>query len=348
MLNLLRRLLGRTDNHDVVESPGEPRATPPQTPGTDTQLTLGQLRILRHFRKAADARHLYERADFWTQVGGMPPQRLLQSFVHSGLLIKGNLQDSLSACLTSEQLTDLCRRQGLPVIGSKAAKAKRLADADIREMERLVRGREVYTCTERGLVVVQADLQREKEEKARAEATVLAALEARDFRRACRLVAAYEAEQPIPRGIGIDWSRHDTSGEEEELRLIFSARPGILRDLTDSQLDSLRIPAALMRLWGKPRAREWLPDPGLRYGRFDRDTAARMLMFYASKRRWLATAGVHQAQHRVRILSANDSCPSCRRFEGRTYTVRQAPELPHPDCTHDKGCRCAYVTDFGL
>ena len=49
---------------------------------------------------------------------------------------------------------------------------------------------------------------------------------------------------------------------------------------------------------------------------------------------------------RVEILGSGDSCPTCAALEGKMFTLDKAPELPHPGCTHDKGCRCGYLADI--
>jgi hypothetical protein len=50
---------------------------------------------------------------------------------------------------------------------------------------------------------------------------------------------------------------------------------------------------------------------------------------------------------KVRILTHRDCCPYCEAMEG-TYSFDDVPELPHEECSHQKGCRCFYapVLDF--
>jgi hypothetical protein len=45
---------------------------------------------------------------------------------------------------------------------------------------------------------------------------------------------------------------------------------------------------------------------------------------------------------KVEILGCGDSCPSCKKFDGKKYRIAEAPELPNPNCIHPKGCRCCY------
>jgi hypothetical protein len=45
----------------------------------------------------------------------------------------------------------------------------------------------------------------------------------------------------------------------------------------------------------------------------------------------------------VRILVSEASCQVCRAMADQVYTPDTAPRLPHADCTHPEGCRCAYT-----
>ena len=48
----------------------------------------------------------------------------------------------------------------------------------------------------------------------------------------------------------------------------------------------------------------------------------------------------------VRLLTAEDSCPTCRALAEQVYTPDTAPRLPHAGCTHPAGCRCAYTPEM--
>ncbi|NLF51293.1 MAG: hypothetical protein GX577_09170 [Leptolinea sp.] len=43
----------------------------------------------------------------------------------------------------------------------------------------------------------------------------------------------------------------------------------------------------------------------------------------------------------IRVVSAADCCPACRKMEG-TYTKENVPVLPIIGCSHENGCRCFY------
>jgi hypothetical protein len=86
-------------------------------------------------------------------------------------------------------------------------------------------------------------------ELARAEAATIRCLEARDFSSALRVVHGYESLQPVPRGIGVDWSKPPFPGEVPALAFIYA----------DSASEMVRRAAAMCYLWGAARPRRrWL------------------------------------------------------------------------------------------
>lgn len=179
------------------------------------------------------------------------------------------------------------------------------------------------------------------------EATIAALLDAQDFRAAALAVANYEARQPSPRGIGIDWTRYDATRDVAQLRTIFGPPPGILRGVSTESLPLLRRAAGMLLLLGQRAVRRaWLPrttDTGLRYSP---DTAALMFLFAARHRAQLAEYDkfplAFQA-FRVSVVGDARSCAACCALTSLRFTRETLPELPHVECTSDMGCRCVPV-----
>lgn len=44
----------------------------------------------------------------------------------------------------------------------------------------------------------------------------------------------------------------------------------------------------------------------------------------------------------VEVQPQPDACAACRALAGRLYAPAEMSRLPHPGCTHPKGCRCGY------
>jgi hypothetical protein len=183
----------------------------------------------------------------------------------------------------------------------------------------------------------------ENENRNKVEQQVIEYIEKRMFNDASMAVASYEAKQVFSRGMGIDWNHYDPKRQTEILNSIFNNKPEILSKLEDAKLESLRIGAAMMELWGDNSASKWLP-PNFETGlSIDNDSAARMLLFNSQHEETLkgyAESGVDQY---VEILATPDSCESCKKLEGKRYELDKAPKLPNPNCTHEMGCRCVYL-----
>ena len=181
------------------------------------------------------------------------------------------------------------------------------------------------------------------EKRDKVEKQVIEYLTKRKFREASLAVAAYEAEQPYPRGIGIDWKHYNPDNDIKKLKTIFESKPKILKQLGDEKLEAVRIAAAMMTLCGKNKAKKWLPNDFKTDLPFDGDITARMLNFYATHQATLEGYRKGRVVEYVEVFPATDSCVSCRKLAGRHYTFNEAPELPYENCIHKMGCRCCYL-----
>jgi predicted DNA binding CopG/RHH family protein len=181
------------------------------------------------------------------------------------------------------------------------------------------------------------------EKRAKVEKQVIEYLTKRKFKEASLTVAAYEAEQTHPRGIGIDWKHYNPNHDIEMLKTIFESKPPkIIVRLGNEKLEAVRIAAAMMALWGESKAKKWLPtdfETGLP---FDNDTAVRMIKFQAWHRATLERYSSAGIEH-VEVYPAPDSCESCKKLAGKHYKLDEAPELPYEHCTHKMGCRCTFL-----
>jgi len=175
------------------------------------------------------------------------------------------------------------------------------------------------------------------------EKQVLEYLTKRKFKEASLIVAAYEAKQSRPRGIGIDWKHYNTNRDIAMLSIIFRSKPKILVQLKNEKFEALRIAAAMMALLGENRAKKWLPYDFKTDLPFDNDTAARMLFFHAQNQVALEEYLKSRVIKRVEVLATQDSCEACKKLTKKRYELNEAPELPSEHCIHKLGCRCVYL-----
>ena len=182
-----------------------------------------------------------------------------------------------------------------------------------------------------------------KQIKADVRLQVFEFLKNRQFEAACLTMAHFEASQPYPRGIGIDWNTYKPDSNIEELTVLFSCKPSILQSVDDSTLDLLRPAAGMSLLWGESVKKAWLPN-NIETGLQMRIQAATlMLNFFVSHQRRLHQF-VEIGYKHVEVISAINCCEQCREISGRRYPISKILELPYTHCKNNYyGCRCSYT-----
>ncbi len=68
-----------------------------------------------------------------------------------------------------------------------------------------------------------------------------------------------------------------------------------------------------------------------------------MFLFHASHKTSLEQYRKSGFVKFVEILAAQDSCDECKKITKKKYKLNEVPELPHENCTHEKGCRCTLI-----
>jgi len=313
--------------------------------GFDWEKSPAHLLFLSKFRKPR-AMGDFSQSDTWKAVLKEAPKKAMRRFLDDGLLEQAGLNGLLAYKYKVSDLKLMLKQRGLPVSGRKAELIERLVQTDPEGMRKAARGLNVLQCTEKGRAIAEEYLAQEKEKRIKVEEQTLQARRQRRFKEASHAVAAFEAQQVFPRGIGIDWKHYGPAHDVAMLKVIFQANPKILSSLNDGQMKHLRLAAGMMHLWGTNRAEIWLPD-GFETGLImDNDAAARMILFYASHKRSIAqylAAGVKK----VEILATDNSCTACKKLAKKKYKIDEVPELPYEKCTSEMGCRCTtVVADF--
>lgn len=184
---------------------------------------------------------------------------------------------------------------------------------------------------------------RRKVKRREVEQQTMEYLRQRKFKEASMAVAAYEAKQKSPRGMGMNWEQYDCTRDVDALNVIFGQTPKILGKLDEGQLGPLRLAAGMAHLWGTNEFEKWLP-PGFTTGlRMDNDTAARMLLFLGINKATIAGYRRSGVVREVEILATGDSCEDCVKLASGSYTLDEVPELPYEHCTSEMGCRCCFA-----
>lgn len=280
-------------------------------------------------------------AAIWSEKLGEHPKKAIDRMIKEGFLIEAPLEKWLDHNLTLPKLKAIAKQKALPVSGKKKDLISMLIFNDRQFMESQIVGQPiVYTCSDKGLAIAEPAKSKELQEKKQIRDAVIQALEASALQDASRLVREHESKKVFQRGIGMDWSK-PSSSQDEILSIIFSGNPTILRSVPQSKMKKLRVAAGIMHLFGTSKSGYISEDLKLNLP-FDDETAARMVLFYASNKHFLNQRSANGGK-KVEISCADDSCKFCQRLRKKTYPISKAPELPHAGCTHEKGCRCCYL-----
>jgi hypothetical protein len=305
-----------------------------------------RLLLLSKFTAPADASNF---GDYWASVLSEPLRQAVERMLGEGLLELAPLPDALAAAHQARELKELAKARGLKVSGTKAVLSTRLASADPDGMKALLGDRKFLVCSARGSEVAVQWRARMDAARRAAQEQVVTLLKARRFADAGRVVARYEASQVFARGLGIRWDQGaDPAGVVPDLAAIFAGVPKILSRAGAEELEVLRVAAASSLLWGDRSEDRWLPEGFVSASGFDNDVAVRMYVFYA--RHVSEIERMRGIVRTVKLSPVDDhaTCDACRALEGRTFALRNAPELPHPACTSPMGCRCiASAHEFG-
>lgn len=301
------------------------------------------LLLLSKFRNG-DSPTRYRDAEYWKAVLKEKPLKVIEQFLKEGILVSAGLQELVDYKFKAADLKVMLKERGLKVSGHKEELIQRLIDNDAKALREATKGLDLYRCTAEGMQLAEHYLEGEKAKRAAAERDVLNLLARREFSKAIRVVAQYEASQVFPRGLGIDWNNYDDTSGIESLKAIFDTTPAILRSMEENRLSQLRLAASMMQLWGTYTAGQWLSDDFESGIHLDSDAASRMFVFHASHLRNMQDykeAGVKT----VEVLGVDDvnTCPECRKISGKKYKLENVPDLPYTKCTCEIGCRCTTI-----
>lgn len=329
------------DQHNGASLP--PPSDGPPSVGTSSRLSDAELLLLRKFVGPASPSQF--RGEVWNQVLTRPVERTISDFERSRLLVPATGSEVLESAFTAVALKALAKERGLPRSGRKRDIAVRLVQADPTGMAGLIKQLDLRICSDVGRAVALPYIERRDNERKQAEGDTLAFLAAQDFVSASRRVAQYEAAQVFSRGLGIDWANHNPATDVAVLETIYSRVPGILKGLNPTALPALRTGAAMSYLWGTGRSSPWMPADLVTGCRLDAETCARMFIFFGYSRRTLDEffKNSYGVVHGAELLAAPDACPTCATLNGARFPPGEVPEIPHPDCTSTKGCRCTLL-----
>lgn len=346
----LDNLFGRNTPKTSASTAPTPALQLPSPPSSSTGLPTDPalLSLLGRFIYGANPTEVAHSG--WDQALGKPAMEAIGHFHNVGWLIEAPTAVKLGCGYTVAELKPQLKARGLPVSGKKEQLIARLLEADPQGAASLASAHPIWLCSAPAAEAAQAYKEDRAGRQELAHRTAFAALLGGRAQEAVEAIASFERTEVAMRGLGFDWTlRSTTELQEEQVRTILGLSPKILEGLDPQELPQMRALAAMLALTGESRAKRWLETELRGHPMLEFEAAVRMLLFAGTHVRELAQyAKIGIKELRVMHLGEY-SCPACRKFGRKVFSLSAAPELPHAGCTHEMGCRCGYepIIDFG-
>lgn len=256
--------------------------------------------------------------------------------------------------LSGAQLQKLAKDGSIPYSGKKSVVAARIIEKLPKVTKQVTDEANAsgkYVCTDEGMQIAEAYLAAVAAEKDSIQKQMMDALKNGKYLEAVRLHHKFDSEQVFQQGMFTSLGASEgqapivkeTDRDVAIVRNVFECKAGIISAVPDEAMPTIRIAAAMTYLWGTGRSDPWIPEGFTVEHRLDLPTTIRMQYFHAVHA--YNIADLKRFATRGEILSTEGSCEYCRAFAKRKIPLAQFPELPHPGCTSDLGCRCVEVVD---
>lgn len=284
--------------------------------------------------------------EIWEQQLGEKPEIALNRFVVQNKLIPAGLGEVLWVKFTVPELQKICDEYGLPVSGRKLEIINRIiCNVPKSIIRKLTQNDDIFICSESGKPIAEEYIEAEKERKSEAISATWEQIIRNCLTEAVHKRTEFETQNVDLSSVHYKWHPDRFDNNLFVLKLIFTAKPKLLKNLSTEQFTAIQKIAALSYLWGEREAKKWLPAGFESYSSYpDKMVPPRMVMFCGHNQANLEEYKENPAVIRaVAIISANDSCENCKKFVGKVFSLSDVPELPNENCTSPKGCRCSYI-----
>ena len=136
---------------------------------------------------------------------------------------------------------------------------------------------------------------------------------------------------------------HEDQQEEIILQSIQNDTPAIIKKVPSDVLDILRVVAKEAHQTGSSIS-NLIPNNIVTGINLNSEAVCRMLIFNAYFKRDIAEYKSNGITH-VYIDSVNDdrTCEICKKADGKKYSLKKLPEIPHARCKCETGCRCGII-----
>jgi len=283
----------------------------------------------------------------WKLVLGEAPVKAIKRMVKESALVPADESVSMLAIYSASELKSLCTKYQLPVSGTKPKLAARVIEAQPAVVKQIVSKAGVYSFSQEGKSIANAYIEKSRIKLETAEKECFDFLAQHKYEAAVRTMVAFEKDQVFDRGMGIDWRNYDISSSVYEMKILMEDTPKMLKEVPKNELDKIRVPTALRRLFGTSINKKSLPDDINTGIHLNAVLVSMMLTSYVSfKRTMQGAANMRGITVRYSLPSGRECCDACKRMADKTYPLSKAPEAPFEDCKCPDGCSAIALLDM--
>lgn len=304
------------------------------------------LLFLSKFSKPTDPENICNQP-YWFDFLPEPPDKVVNRFIKEEMLEEKVYSVEERVMMFSvKDLKDILRGNGLKVSGRKQELIDRINEHDSSLLEASLPefDHNNLTLAESGKEIVDSFQQKETAEYEAFLDELIALFQAKDTRNAYLLSKEFSEKRKLKEYNQTRPTLETINSPEIWLKtldiILNCEKIGILHSIDNADFEKFRIAAGLSFLVGKKDLERYGIEDIETGLHFDNATASRMIMFYANRQFELLRAKGNDIK-RV-VFHSVGGCPICQELDGKTFNIDEAPEIPHKDCTGDKGCRCYY------
>jgi len=267
-----------------------------------------------------------ERNSGWPERLGEPLPFAVPRLLAAGMLRPATTAERVSVSGGgTQELRELCRRNGLKISGTNGERRRRLYEKDPEIFSSVLNGPAMFICTDEGAKKAWGYRASNYRKETDDTDELLGSLRAGNLTEAVS-IAGVSPEEAAAAG------------------LIFKRWPDMLQHVPEPDRPALRVAGAFMFLTGRSHLPSEL-DENREVGGFKYETAARMLEALATFAQQLAIFS-SLGYDRIELIGREDCCPACGKIP-KILPIAAAPTLLLEACTASDGCTCAIAPAGG-
>jgi hypothetical protein len=316
----------------------------------DCKESINHVRFLKIFLRPKTIKNLNESYEWRPFLGKKNAEKFIELFIREGFLVPVNLDVAIDKLLASSEISEILRKNGLRLSGSKKVLADRLIRENRDAAELIAERGGLYICSEDALNFIakhdekiEIDINNEKNKS-------FEMLKNGDIKGACNVYLKtqlrYNEDENHEESI-----QDNASNKFEKLQYIFKSCPAVLGNITEENKIYLQSAAAMNILWGRRREQynteHFLPENFSLLNVSNKQAINYLIKNSEIKKEIEDNVTEYFNKFKFEFENGDlKSCDLCLSQKNIIFDIKTAPELPMIGCTSETGCMCSIETYY--